>query len=90
MRNIEQVVKPILVKYGVKKASFFGSYARGDYDDQSDIDILFDPPKNMGISYLTLRHELEDTLQKKVDLVSYSAINKHLKESILQTQQTIL
>jgi len=43
MEDIEQVVKPILIKYGVKKASFFGSYARGDNNSQSDIDILFDP-----------------------------------------------
>lgn len=90
MEDIEQVVKPILIKYGVKKASFFGSYARGDNNSQSDIDILFDPPKGMGISYLDLKHELEDSLQKKVDLISYHGINKYLEKSILNSQQPIL
>lgn len=39
MKNIIVNIIPILKKYGVKKAALFGSYAKGDFDDQSDVDI---------------------------------------------------
>lgn len=88
--NLVDQVKPLLQKYGVKKAAFFGSVARGDYDEQSDIDILIEPPKGMGIEFIALKHELEDQLQKKVDLTSYNGIDKYLKPHILKHQQPIL
>lgn len=90
MENIKDTIRPILLKYGVKKASLFGSYARGSFDTKSDVDILIEPPKNMGITYIELKHELEDTLQKKVDLVSFNGVNKYLRKSILNSQSPIL
>ncbi|MDO8610783.1 MAG: nucleotidyltransferase domain-containing protein, partial [bacterium] len=44
MKQIADQIIPILLKYRVKRASLFGSYARGDFNDKSDIDILFEPP----------------------------------------------
>ncbi|PIQ73189.1 hypothetical protein COV58_03825 [Candidatus Roizmanbacteria bacterium CG11_big_fil_rev_8_21_14_0_20_36_8] len=90
MKDIQETIKPILIKYGVKKASIFGSYANSTFDSNSDVDILFEPPKKMGISYIELKHELEDTLKKKVDLLSFNGINKYLKKSILDSQRPIL
>jgi len=88
--KIQNQIVPLLKKYGVKKASLFGSYARGDYDDQSDVDLLIDPPQGMGIQFITLKHELEDQLQKKVDLLSFKGIDKYLKPYILQFEKPIL
>lgn len=90
MKDVTDTIVPVLQKYGVKKASLFGSYARGDYDEKSDVDILIQPPKGMGLEFIGLKHSLEDTLQKKVDLVSYNGINKYLKPYILQYQKKIL
>lgn len=90
MDDIKNTILPILLKYGVKKASLFGSYARGSFDKTSDVDILIEPPKDMGITYFELKHELEDALQKKVDLVSFHGINKYLRNSILSSQTPIL
>lgn len=88
--NTIQVITPILKKYHITKASLFGSYVRGDYDEKSDIDILIDPPENMGIEFISLKQELEDATKKKVDLVSEHAINKHLKGYIAQYNKSIL
>lgn len=90
MDDITQKIIPVLEKYGVKKAALFGSYARGDYDEKSDVDILIQPPKKMGLKFFGLKHSLEDTLQKKVDLVSYNGIDKYLKPFILEHQKQIL
>ena len=89
-----QILKPkiirILKKYGVKKAGIFGSYSRGDQKKKSDIDILIQPPRGMGIQFFALAIELEEKLGKKVDLVSYNGINPHLKDSILKDEVRIL
>lgn len=86
MKNVSLAIIPILQKYQVKKASLFGSYAKGNYDKKSDIDILFEPPENMGLSVVLLQRELENKLKKKVDLVSYNGISKYLKQYILADQ----
>ncbi len=75
MKKIIEKIKPILIKYQVKKASIFGSYARGDFNPKkSDIDILFESPKDMGLEAVLLKRDLEKKLKKKVDLVSYNGI----------------
>jgi len=90
MQDISDKILPVLIKYNVKKASVFGSYARGTNDEKSDIDILIEPPEKMGVSIVRLRRELEQALNKKVDLVSFNGINRHLKDSILSNQKIIL
>jgi len=39
--TIEEQIITVLKKYGIKKAALFGSYVRGYYRDNSDIDILY-------------------------------------------------
>lgn len=90
MVNLHANIIPVLKKYGVKKAALFGSCARGVADEKSDIDILIEPPERMGMTIVRLKRDLEDTLHKKVDLVSYSGISKYLKKYILANQIQIL
>lgn len=91
--KIAKIKKPIievLKKYGVKKAGIFGSWARGEEKIESDIDILIQPTKNMGIEFVGIKLELEDKLGRKVDLVSYKGINPHLKKYILKDEVKII
>jgi predicted nucleotidyltransferase len=90
MNNSTEIIVPVLKKYGVQKASLFGSYARGSQDEQSDIDILIEPPSGMGIQIVHLKRELEKSLNKKVDLVSYNGISRYLKKYILANQIPLL
>ncbi|PIY71859.1 hypothetical protein COY87_03950 [Candidatus Roizmanbacteria bacterium CG_4_10_14_0_8_um_filter_33_9] len=90
MNQLSNTIVSILQKYHIKKAAFFGSYARGDFDEKSDIDILFQPPDDMGIGVVSLKRDLESALEKKVDLVSYNGISKYLKEYILGNQKPLL
>lgn len=90
MSETVKLIIPVLKKYGVKKASLFGSYARGEEDEKSDVDILFLPPEGMGMEVVRLHRDLEDKLGKKVDLVSFNGISKYLKKYILADQQPIL
>ena len=90
MGDIATNIIPILKKYGVRKAALFGSYSRGTQNDKSDIDILIEPPEGMGITIVHLKRDLESTLNKKVDLVSYNGISRYLKKYILSNQVQLL
>ena len=54
-------------QYGIKKIGLFGSYARGDYTELSDIDIIVDMPSDFDL-YYGLKEYLEKIFKKKVDL----------------------
>jgi predicted nucleotidyltransferase len=86
MQDIKQIIIPILKSYGVPKASLFGSFTRGEQTDKSDVDILIMPPDQMGLEFVELKLDLEDALQREVDLVSYRAIHPRLKDQILASQ----
>lgn len=80
----------VLKKNNVKRASLFGSYARGEQVKTSDIDILIEPPKDIGFGFVGIAYELEDKLGKKVDLVSYNGISPYFKKSIMEDEIRIL
>lgn len=56
--------------------ALFGSYARGENSMTSDVDIMVEFKKPIGIKFSDLADELEETLNLKVDLVSKNGIKK--------------
>ena len=67
--------KPYLhEKYGVSEIGVFGSYTRNDFTEDSDVDILVDFDRPIGIEFIDLADELENLLKIKVDLVSKNGI----------------
>lgn len=85
------MIKPILLKYGVTKSDLFGSFARGDYNDQSDVDVLIDLPKNMSLFGLaTLQSELKENLGRDVDVVTYDSVNKYVKKYVFQNTLQVI
>ena len=73
-------------KYGVRKIGIFGSFARGEEKEGSDIDVLVD--FNEGAKtfdhFMELKFFLEDLFGRKVDLVTVDALRPQLKEGILK------
>ncbi len=69
-------------RYPIAELGLFGSYARGDANEQSDIDILVDFKGSIGKGFIALAHELEDMLQQKVDLVSRKGIKPRYLSSV--------
>ncbi len=91
--DIKQKVRPILLKYGVIHASLFGSVVEGKATKESDVDILIEFPKKIRIGLLGFAHiinELEDQLNRDVDLVEYSNIKPMLKDEILSHEVRII
>ena len=90
LNQIKPKIIQVLKKNNVKKAGIFGSYSRGEQKKNSDVDILIEPPKNIGFGFFGIAIELEDKLGKKVDLISYNGINHLLKNRILSQEIKIL
>jgi len=77
-----QQIKPQLQReYAVKSIGLFGSFAAGSYTDGSDIDIMIEFERPVGIEFIDLSYLLEKELNRKVDVVSIKGIkDKYLKE----------
>jgi hypothetical protein len=71
-------------KYTVTDIGIFGSYAREEQKDTSDIDIFIDFEETPDLlTFIEIESYLEDLLKMKVDLVRKKSIRQELKESIL-------
>lgn len=62
-------------RYALSELGLFGSFARGDFNQKSDIDILVDFSHGIdGFQFVRLAHELEDLFKHKVDVVSRGGV----------------
>lgn len=78
-------LKPILYKdYAVKEIGLFGSYSDNSNTEDSDIDILVELEKPIGWKFFTLELFLENVFNKKIDLVTKSALKEQIKDQILK------
>jgi len=68
---------------GIKYLAIFGSYARDEAKEDSDIDILVDFLDARGLfAFIRLKHKLEEYFDKKVDLVTKAAISKYFVDDV--------
>lgn len=74
-----------LERCGVKSLAVFGSVARGEAGEESDVDLLVEFSKPVGLfAFSRLRRHLEDLLGRRVDLATPDALKPQLREQILQ------
>ena len=87
--NFDKIIT-ILQRHGVKKISVFGSYARGEANPQSDIDIIveFSDRKSL-LDLVGIEQELSETLGRKVDLLTEKSINPYLIDRIKKERLVI-
>ncbi len=75
--EIKLRVMPIIRKYNIPAMYLFGSYARGEADEESDLDFLVDTTGTGLISLLSLGQlycDLEEVFGKQIDLITVRAI----------------
>ena len=70
IEEIKEMIYDILRKYGIEKAYLFGSYARGEANQQSDVDIMIKKGNLKTLLQLSaLAYEIEQILKKQIDIV---------------------
>lgn len=86
IKRILEEYKPIMEKeFKVKEIGIFGSYVRGEQEEDSDIDILVEFSEPVGFfTFLDLEEYLKELLGIKVDLVSKKALKPTIGQYILQ------
>ncbi len=89
--QLKKGILPLLERYGVRRASLFGSVARGDDTPTSDIDILVELPDSASLLELAgLKIDLEEALSREVNVLTYDSLHPLLRDRILREQERIL
>ena len=83
IKNSLAAIKPELQhRFFVNSIGLFGSVVRDDFKASSDIDIIVDFTKPVGIEFVDLANFIESKLNKKIDLVSRNGVKKKYFEQI--------
>lgn len=90
IQDIRHITIPIFQEFGITYAGIFGSFARGEETNQSDLDFIVKLGKPMGMfKYMEFIEGLESSLKRKVDVVTENSINKFIKPYIISDIKTI-
>ena len=80
--DIQPIVAELAQKYGAQRVYLFGSYAWGDMDEASDVDLRIDKGRIKGLELASLLLDLEDALGVSVDLISTGSLDKEFLSAI--------
>jgi predicted nucleotidyltransferase len=91
MKNTEELKKIIKAhkqklehEFKVKNIAIFGSYARGEQIEESDVDILVEFKEPVGLLFVHLADYLEEILKEKVDLLTPDAIKPNRQKYVME------
>lgn len=88
--EIYKAIEPFIEDLGIKQIKVFGSYARGEENPKSDIDIIVDISKPIGIyQFIGMKQDISKSLNKKIDLFKPNNIEPLIKEKIMAEAVTI-
>ncbi|HEV7353828.1 MAG TPA: nucleotidyltransferase family protein [Brevundimonas sp.] len=78
-------LKPWLEEQGIVNLRLFGSYARDEAGPDSDVDLLVDLSKPLGLRFYSLAEDIQDSLGLSVDLLTSNGLrNPHLKAAVMR------
>ena len=89
IEEIKKIVTPICKRYDVERLSLFGSYARGEADEKSDVDLIHDGGKFKGFEYGGFYADIEDALGVEIDLVSRNSARAKFLSKIAKDEVII-
>ena len=77
-------------RHGVRDVRVFGSMVSGDVDDASDVDLLVSlPPDRTGLALGALLMDVQDLLQRRVDVVTERGLHPALRDRVLREAQPL-
>ena len=79
LRTLHQELPFLRERFGVKRLSIYGSFAKGTATDESDVDILVELTRPLGFQFVGLADYLEERLGRKVDLATFETLRRSLQ-----------
>lgn len=90
MEQHRHQIRAIAARYGIERVHVFGSMARDDADEGSDIDLLVTlPPGCSGLALGGLLMDVQDLTHRRVDVVTEAALHPALRERVLREAQSL-
>ena len=85
IKNQRDKIAELAEKRGVRNIRVFGSFARGDADENSDLDLLvtMDGDRSL-LDRIGFMHDVEDLLHIKVDVVNENALHHSIREEVIK------
>ena len=88
IEEIRDIIAPILKRHHVDRVYLFGSYARGEATEQSDIDLCIDAAAIRGMFALGgLYADLEEALKKQLDIVTVKSLKYNTNTAFLENMR---
>lgn len=85
--EIKAIITPVAEKYDVEEVYLFGSYARGEATEKSDIDFVMNFSESISLfTYAEVIDDLENLFGKKVDIVSHNSAGPRLLYQIIEEE----
>ena len=86
LRALKKEMPYFATEYGVKKMGLFGSFAKGNQTENSDVDVFVEFDRPIGLKFMELGDYLEKLLGKKTDILTPTGIKsirlKHVAKEI--------
>ena len=90
IENNRAEILALAERHGVRDVRVFGSMVRGDTDDTSDVDLLVSlPPDKTGLALGGLLMDVQDLLQRRVDVVTEGGLHPALRDRVLREAQPL-
>lgn len=86
IQEIKSTVSSLAEDYGAEKVSLFGSFARNEATEGSDVDILLEKGKIKGLQVLDFQEELSRRIGRKVDVVTTAGASERFLSKIHQEE----
>lgn len=84
IEEITNIIRPIAEEYKIDRVCLFGSYARGEATEKSDIDLIVGEGNFKGFKFGGLYEDLREAFQKKIDLLTEAQINRNRSNPLYQ------
>lgn len=85
----KQKIIEICQRNNISYCAVFGSFARGEATDESDVDLLVKFSKPIGWAFFGIAEDLETALGRKVDLATEGCLSKYIRDNVMNDLQII-
>jgi hypothetical protein len=91
LKKLKDEIAHILKRHGVCRAAIFGPFATEQAKEHSDVDIPveFTGTKSL-LGLVTLKIQMEEALERKVDVLSYDSLSPLIREQVLREQVIVI
>lgn len=80
LRMLRKELPYLRERYGVERIAIYGSFAKDGQTKKSDIDILVQLAKPLGLEFIELAYYLEEVLGRKVDLATFESLKRSIED----------